>query len=88
MSTGSASIPLLKAAPEPEQVAERLEGGDWPGMELALLPRHVADDAALDRAIAAVKDTVGVTVDCEIVDPDTLERSVGKLQRIKDRRRP
>ena len=59
MSTGSASIPLLKAAPEPEQVAERLEGGDWPGMELALLPRHVADDAALDRAIAAVRDTVG-----------------------------
>src|SRR5687767_111302 len=60
MSTGSASspsspsIPLLKAAPEPEQVAERLEGGDWRGMELALLPPHVADDAALDRAIAAV----------------------------------
>ena len=52
MSTGSASIPLLKAAPEPEQVAERLEGGPWAGMELALLPRHVADDAALDRAIA------------------------------------
>ena len=24
---------------------------------------------------------------CEIVDPDTLERSVGKLQRLKDRRR-
>ncbi|HEV3001565.1 MAG TPA: polysaccharide biosynthesis protein [Solirubrobacteraceae bacterium] len=58
MSTGSASIPLLKAAPEPEQVAERLEGGDWRGMELALLPPHVADDAALDRAIAAVNDTV------------------------------
>ncbi len=58
MSTGSAStpsIPLLKAAPEPDQVAERLQGGDWPGMELALLPHHVADDAALDRAIAAVK---------------------------------
>ncbi len=58
MSTGSASIPLLKAAPEPEQVAERLEGGDWRGMELALMPPHVADDAALDRAIAAVNDTV------------------------------
>src|SRR3712207_3021428 len=60
MSTGSAStqsIPLLKAAPEPDQVAERLEGGDWRGMELALMPRHVADDAAVDRAIAAVNDT-------------------------------
>jgi len=43
---------------------------------------------AAAEIVAAVKDTVGVTVDCEIVDPDTLERSVGKLQRIKDRRRP
>ncbi|HEX2084655.1 MAG TPA: polysaccharide biosynthesis protein [Solirubrobacteraceae bacterium] len=60
MSTGSAStpsIPLLKAAPEPEQVAERLEGGDWRGIELALMPPHVADDDALERAIAAVNDT-------------------------------
>jgi nucleoside-diphosphate-sugar epimerase/sugar phosphate isomerase/epimerase len=56
MSTGSAPIPLLKAAPEPDQVAERLEGGSWAGMELALLPPHVADDAATDRAIAAVLD--------------------------------
>ncbi len=53
MSTGFASIPLLKAAPEPDQVAERLEGGPWAGMELALLPRHVADDAALDAAARA-----------------------------------
>src|SRR5918997_1413201 len=58
MSSGSASIPLLKAAPEPEQVAERLEGGDWRGMELALMPPHVADDDALARAVAAVNDTV------------------------------
>jgi phenylacetate-CoA ligase len=34
----------------------------------------------------AVKDTVGVTVTCEVVDPETLERSVGKLQRLKDLR--
>jgi phenylacetate-CoA ligase len=27
-----------------------------------------------------------VTVACEVVDPDTLERSVGKLQRLKDLR--
>ena len=58
MSTGFASIPLLKAAPEPDQVAERLEGGPWAGMELALLPRHVADDDALDAAIRAVTDRV------------------------------
>jgi phenylacetate-CoA ligase len=30
---------------------------------------------------------VGVTVHCEVVDPETLERSVGKLQRLKDQRR-
>ncbi|MFI6416482.1 phenylacetate--CoA ligase PaaK [Streptomyces sp. NPDC050842] len=39
------------------------------------------------RAIAAaVKDGVGVSVGVEVVDPETLERSVGKLQRIVDLR--
>ncbi|MGW1296700.1 phenylacetate--CoA ligase PaaK [Streptomyces sp. NPDC002533] len=39
------------------------------------------------RAIAAaVKDGVGVTVNVEIVDPETLERSVGKIRRIVDLR--
>jgi phenylacetate-CoA ligase len=33
-----------------------------------------------------VKDRVGVSVLVEVVDPDTLERSVGKLQRVIDRR--
>ena len=56
MSTGSAAIPLLKAAPEPEQVAERLAGGPWRGLELCLAGRHVADDAALARAVAAVRE--------------------------------
>jgi nucleoside-diphosphate-sugar epimerase len=59
MSTGSAPIPLLKAAPEPDQVAERLEGGPWRGLELALLAHHIADDDATSRAIAAVRDRVG-----------------------------
>src|SRR5687768_871262 len=52
MSTGSAAIPLLKAAPEPDQVADRLAGGPWRGLELCLGPGHVATDAALERAIA------------------------------------
>src|ERR671914_2179883 len=56
MSTGSAAIPLLKAAPEPEQIAERLEGGPWRGLELALAPTHVADDGALARAIETVRE--------------------------------
>jgi phenylacetate-CoA ligase len=33
-----------------------------------------------------VKDRVGVSVEVDVVDPDTLERSVGKLQRVIDRR--
>ncbi|MBK3556092.1 phenylacetate--CoA ligase [Streptomyces sp. MBT56] len=35
---------------------------------------------------AAVKDGVGVSVNVEVVDPETLERSVGKIRRIVDLR--
>jgi nucleoside-diphosphate-sugar epimerase/sugar phosphate isomerase/epimerase len=56
MSTGFAAITLLKAAPERDQVAERLEGGPWQGVELCLAPAHVATDAALRGAIEAVRD--------------------------------
>ncbi|MEU5969523.1 phenylacetate--CoA ligase PaaK [Streptomyces globisporus] len=39
------------------------------------------------RAIAAaVKDGVGVSVNVEVVDPETLDRSVGKIRRIVDLR--
>ncbi|OKJ18208.1 phenylacetate--CoA ligase [Streptomyces sp. CB00316] len=53
-----------------------------------------ADATAADRekaalAIAsAVKDGVGVSVEVEIVDPESLERSVGKIRRIVDLREP
>ena len=50
MSTGSAAIPLLKAAPEPEQIADRLSGGPWRGLELCLGPAHVRDDETARRA--------------------------------------
>jgi phenylacetate-CoA ligase len=43
--------------------------------------------AAAAELVTAVKDSIGVSVTCEVVDPDTLERSVGKLQRLRDRRR-
>ncbi|MFI2629537.1 phenylacetate--CoA ligase PaaK [Streptomyces collinus] len=44
--------------------------------------------AAAARAIGQnVKDGVGVSVEVTIVDPDTLERSLGKLRRVKDLRR-
>ncbi|MFI7698960.1 phenylacetate--CoA ligase PaaK [Nonomuraea sp. NPDC049480] len=34
----------------------------------------------------SVKDSVGVRVEVEVVDPETLERSVGKLKRVIDKR--
>jgi phenylacetate-CoA ligase len=35
---------------------------------------------------ARVKDGVGVTVEVDVVDPDTLERSAGKMRRVIDQR--
>ncbi|MFR0355004.1 phenylacetate--CoA ligase PaaK [Streptomyces sediminimaris] len=44
--------------------------------------------ATAAEAIAkGVKDGVGVSVEVAIVEPETLERSLGKLRRIKDERR-
>ncbi|GAA4009410.1 phenylacetate--CoA ligase [Allokutzneria multivorans] len=51
---------------------ESAPGQDFPGAATELL--------------RAIKDGVGVTVDVEIVEPSTLERSVGKLRRVIDRR--
>ncbi|MDH2408628.1 phenylacetate--CoA ligase [Streptomyces chitinivorans] len=43
--------------------------------------------AAAEAAIAQdVKDGVGITVGVEVVDPETLERSVGKIRRVVDAR--
>ncbi|HEU5005553.1 MAG TPA: phenylacetate--CoA ligase PaaK [Jatrophihabitantaceae bacterium] len=49
-------------------------------------PAERRADAAREVVIA-VKQRVGVTVAVEVVDPDSLERSLGKLQRVIDRRR-
>jgi nucleoside-diphosphate-sugar epimerase/sugar phosphate isomerase/epimerase len=56
MSPGSSATPLLKAAPEPDQVADRLAGGAVRGLELCLAPHHVADDAALRAAIGVCEE--------------------------------
>jgi phenylacetate-CoA ligase len=52
--------------------------------------RHDASDSARAQAaaslVAGVKDGVGVTVSVDVVDPDTLERSMGKMRRIVDQR--
>ncbi|MCW2703484.1 MAG: phenylacetate-CoA ligase [Blastococcus sp.] len=42
--------------------------------------------SAADEVAATVKETVGVSVDVVVVDPETLPRSVGKLQRLLDQR--
>jgi phenylacetate-CoA ligase len=42
-------------------------------------------EAAAEVA-AAVKDSIGVTVEVLVVDPETLPRSAGKLQRLRDLR--
>jgi phenylacetate-CoA ligase len=43
--------------------------------------------AAVEIA-ARVKDGIGVAVGVEVLDPDTLERSVGKMRRVLDQRGP
>ncbi|AOR36193.1 phenylacetate--CoA ligase [Streptomyces fodineus] len=43
-------------------------------------------EAAARSIVAAVKDGIGVSVDVEIVEPESLERSVGKIRRIVDLR--
>ncbi|MFC7340255.1 phenylacetate--CoA ligase PaaK [Saccharopolyspora griseoalba] len=43
-------------------------------------------ESAAHELMRAVKDGVGVSTAVDVVDPDTLERSVGKLRRIVDRR--
>ncbi|WP_327312394.1 phenylacetate--CoA ligase PaaK [Streptomyces sp. NBC_01235] len=43
-------------------------------------------DTAAHAIAAAVKDGIGVSVAVEIVDPESLERSVGKIRRIVDER--
>ncbi|MFH9089534.1 MULTISPECIES: phenylacetate--CoA ligase PaaK [unclassified Streptomyces] len=43
-------------------------------------------EAAARAIVAAVKDGIGVSVGVEIVEPESLERSVGKIRRIVDLR--
>jgi phenylacetate-CoA ligase len=43
-------------------------------------------DAAARAIAAAVKDGIGVSAAVEIVEPESLERSVGKIRRIVDLR--
>jgi nucleoside-diphosphate-sugar epimerase/sugar phosphate isomerase/epimerase len=85
MSTGSAAIPLLKAAPEPDQIADRLTGGPWRGIELCLGAGHVRDDSALAAAIDVVRaglpgdGAVAVTAEAPVSWPSGAFVSVDRL---------
>lgn len=61
-----------------DHMAVRIEARPGVGPE-----QRVAAAAAIARG---VKDGVGLTVEVAVVDPETLERSVGKIRRVKDRR--
>ena len=39
-----------------------------------------------EQIVATVKDKVGVSVTVDVVDPEQIERSVGKFRRIIDQR--
>jgi phenylacetate-CoA ligase len=43
-------------------------------------------ERAADEVATAVKDTVGISLEVVVVEPDSLPRSVGKLQRLSDLR--
>ena len=50
---------------------------------------HTTTDAAQNagrRVAGLFKRTIGVTVDVDVVEPHTIERSVGKMKRLLDER--
>ena len=60
-------------------------------MEIRVEIRPDADDpgtrkAAAERLSKAVKDTVGISARVSVVDPEAIERSLGKAKRVIDRR--
>ena len=80
MSTGL----LLKSAPEPDQLADRLSGGPWHGIELGLNTPHVASEAALERAIEVSRRALDgldmvVTAEAPLAWPSGAFVSVGRL---------
>jgi nucleoside-diphosphate-sugar epimerase len=84
MSTGYAAIPLLKAAPEPDQIADRMSGGTWRGIELCLMSRHVASDEDVARAIEVSRDALAghnavVTAEAPVSWPSGAHMRVDRL---------
>jgi nucleoside-diphosphate-sugar epimerase/sugar phosphate isomerase/epimerase len=84
MSTGFDAIPLLKAAPDPDQIAERLSRGSARGIELCLGPRDVESDeriaAVTEVARAALPgDEFAVTAEAPVSWPSGAHVRVDRL---------
>ncbi|HET8822169.1 MAG TPA: polysaccharide biosynthesis protein [Thermoleophilaceae bacterium] len=84
MSTGFDAITLLKAAPEPDQIAERLAGGPWRGIELCLMPGDVESDERIDAAITVARDALpqddfAVTAEAPVAWPSGAHVRVDRL---------
>ena len=78
MWTGSPPIPQLKAAPLADQLAERLVGGDWAGIEIALRAADLGDSAAVD-AVRAAAEGLAVTAEAPLAWPSGAFVSVDRL---------
>jgi phenylacetate-CoA ligase len=65
-------------------------GGRLDAMTVRVERRTESDpNAAAQAALAltaTIKDTIGVSLDVEVVEPDQIERSAGKMRRIIDER--
>lgn len=83
MSTGSETTLLLKAAPEAEQIADRLDGGPWQGIELCLAGAHIDGDDALQRTIEtarrALPEGLAVTAEAPVAWPSGAHVRVDRL---------
>jgi phenylacetate-CoA ligase len=77
-------------APHFQLVLSRPQRLDELSVRVEARPSSAASDerAACGRRLAElVKDTIGVTVDVDVIEPGLIERSVGKAQRVVDLRR-
>ncbi len=83
-------IVLRTAGVAPHFQLELTRRGRLDHMTVRVEARHTTATAAREAAAisiaAEVKDRVGVTVEVAVVDPETLERSVGKIRRVLDSR--
>ena len=82
-------VELLKVAEfAPHYQLELIQRGNTKGLVVHVETRtEVSDDLAGElsgRAIQHIKQNIGITVEIQIESPGTVERSLGKAQRVID----